>query len=312
MLTNLYIIAIGEGLVELSTATSIKYAEKFDKYYGGDSLGTAISALRCGSSAGYITKLGNDNFCQYLLEAWNYEGLDTSQIKLANGQNGLYFVGRNEGKSEFVFYRRKTAAMNLCIDDIDFEYIKSAKCVYATGFVQSLSLGVREVVREVFKFAKENEILVVYDPNFTSKVGTEDEAREYFDEVAQYCNIVFLNTKTDSPALFDSQSVDKIFKILSDKTVNITVLREHKKGIHINYNSYCNFLQYHKSEVIDSTGWEAAFNGAFLNYYLKGYDTIKCVMLANALSILQIKNVGAIKSIPHKNETERLYKELYD
>lgn len=311
MCTNLDITAIGEGLVELSSTTSIKYAKYFDKYYGGDSLGTAISALRCGSSAGYITKLGDDNFCGYLLEAWSSEGLDTSQIKLAQGQNGLYFVGKNEGKSEFVFYRRKTAAMNLCIDDIDFDYIKNTKCIYATGFVQSLSLSVREVVREVFKFAKENEILVAYDPNFTANVTSTDEAKEYFEEVAQYLDVIFLNTKTDAGALFETNSADKALKALMDKAINTIIIREHQTGLHIQNSSQYNFLAYRKAEVTDSTGWESAFNGAFLNYYLKGYDTIKCAQLANSLSILQIKNVGAIKSIPLRNETERLYNEIY-
>ena len=311
MYTNLDIIAIGEGLVELSSANSIKYADKFDKYYGGDSLGTAISALRCGSSAGYITRLGNDNFCEYLLEAWSFEGLDTSQVKFTQGQNGLYFVGKNEGKSEFVFYRRKTAALTPCIDEIDSNTTHNTKCVYATGFVQSLSLSVREVVREVFKFAKENDILVAYDPNYISKVSTQEEAREYFEEVAQYCDVVFLNTKNDTPALFDTQSPDKVLKIISDKAINTCIIREHKKGLHIQNNTFNSFIEYKKSDVVDATGWEAAFNGAFLNYHLKGYDVSKCVKFANALSILQIKNVGAIKSIPQRNETERLYNEIY-
>lgn len=311
MFENLDIITIGEGLVELSSNTSLKFAQIFDKYYGGDSLGTAIAALRCGSSAGYITKLGNDSFCEYLLDAWDSEGLDVSQIKLSQGQNGLYFVGKKENKSDFVFYRRKTAAMNLCIDDINFNYIKNAKCVYATGFVQSLSLSVREVVREIFKFAKENNIPVAYDPNFSAKISTPEEAKEYFNEVSKYVDIMFLNTKSDTQALFDTTSIDKVQKILADCTININIIREHKNGLHITNTANYGFVEYKHIPIIDATGWEAAFNGAFLNYFLKGYDTITCAKLANALSLLQIRNVGAIKSIPNRIDTEKLYKEIY-
>ena len=311
MYENLDIVTIGEGLIELSSNTSIKHAQIFDKYYGGDSLCTAIAALRSGSEAGYITKLGNDNFCEYLLDAWDSEGLDISQIKLVQGQNGLYFVGKKEGKSEFVFYRRKTAAMSLCIDDINFDYIKNAKCVYATGFVQSLSLSVREVVREIFKFAKENEICVAYDPNFSPKVSTQAEAREYFDEISNYVDIIFLNTKADTQALFDTCSIDKVQKILSDKAICTSIIREHKKGYHILSCGNYNYLEYKKSTVIDSTGWEAAFNGCFLNYYLKGYQSLKCTQYANALCLLQIRDVGAIKSIPARVETEKLFNEIY-
>lgn len=311
MYENLDIVTIGEGLVELSSNTSLKFAQIFDKYYGGDSLCTAIAALRSGSSAGYITKLATDNFCEYLLDAWGSEGLDTSHIKLSQGQNGLYFVGKKEAKTEFVFYRRKTAATNLSVDDIDFGYIKNSKCVYATGFVQSLSLSVREVVREVFKFAKENNIFVAYDPNYSDKVITSAEAKELFDEVAPYVDLVFMNTKADTQALFDTQSIDKILKILTDKAIPINIIREHKNGVHMLNNGSYNFVKYESCRVVDATGWEAAFNGAFLNYYLKGNDTIKSAQLANALSILQIKDVGAIKSIPNRIETEKLYNEIY-
>ncbi len=311
MFEELDIITIGEGLIELSSNTSLKHAQIFDKYYGGDSLGTAISALRCGSSAGYITKLANDNYYEYLLDAWDSEGLDTSQILLSQGQNGIYFVGKKESKSEFVFYRRKTAATGLQLKDINFDYIKNSKCVYATGFVQALSLCVKEVVKEVFKFAKENNILVCYDPNFSPNVTTKEEAREYFEEIAPYVDVMFLNTKADSEALFETKSIDKIQKALSDLAINVSIIREHKKGIHLQNKGQNSFLEYKLSTIVDATGWEAAYNGAFLSYYLKGHDTIKCAQFANAQSILQIKGVGAIKSIPKKSETERLFKEIY-
>ena len=86
---TLDIIAIGEGLVELSSNSSLIVSETFNKFYAGDTLCSAVSALRMGSSVGYITKLGNDFFGEYLLDAWQLEGLDTSQIRLTNGQNGV-------------------------------------------------------------------------------------------------------------------------------------------------------------------------------------------------------------------------------
>ena len=199
----------------------------------------------------------------------------------------------------------------MCIDDINFDYIKQAKCIYATGFVQSLSLCVREAVREIFKFAKENDILVAYDPNYSPNVASEQEAKEFFDEVKDYIDIMFLNTKKDSKALFDTQSPDGIIKKLHDCAIDICIVREHKKGIHSSNNGSYNFTEYKQTENNDSTGWEAAFDGAFLSYYLKGRDTLDCVKLANALCILQIKNIGAIKSIPTKEETEKLYGEIY-
>ena len=54
---KLDIITIGESLIELSSPKSLAYADTLEKYYGGDSLCTAIAAQRLGSKAGYITRV---------------------------------------------------------------------------------------------------------------------------------------------------------------------------------------------------------------------------------------------------------------
>ena len=93
---KLDIIAIGESLIELSTSESLKTAECLNKYYGGDTLTTAITALRLGSKVGFISRIGMDCFKDYLLESWQEEGLDISHVKPVNGINGLYMVSKNK------------------------------------------------------------------------------------------------------------------------------------------------------------------------------------------------------------------------
>ncbi len=144
---QLDIITIGEGLLELSCVQSLAYVDKLDKYYGGDTLATAVAASRLGSKVGYISKVANDAFKNFLIDGWNSEGLDISQTKIIEGHNGVYFsAGHDSGHKEFAYYRKKTAATMLSAKDIDEEYVKSAKIVYATGITQSLSISAREAV----------------------------------------------------------------------------------------------------------------------------------------------------------------------
>ena len=107
---NLDIITVGEGLIELSSNKSLTYAQTLDKYYGGDTLCTAVAAQRLGSKVGYITRVGTDYFKEFLLDSWQLEGLDISQVKLVDGINGIYFVALPEdGEKEIV-----DIAGNLC------------------------------------------------------------------------------------------------------------------------------------------------------------------------------------------------------
>ena len=127
MIKNLDIICIGEGLIELSSDMSLSYASCLNKYYGGDAICTAVAAVRLGSKVGLISRVGNDFFKDFLIESWQMENIDTSHIKLVDGVNALYFITRPKDKSkEFAYYRRKSAATNLSIDDICPDYIKNA------------------------------------------------------------------------------------------------------------------------------------------------------------------------------------------
>lgn len=110
---ELDIITIGESLIELSTNAKMSQAGCLYKYYGGDAIATAIAALRMGSKVGFVTRVGNDAFKDYLLDSWQAEGLDISQVKLTEEANGMYIVARPSIKEkEIVYYRKKSHLLN--------------------------------------------------------------------------------------------------------------------------------------------------------------------------------------------------------
>lgn len=310
MYDNLDIITIGESLIELSSSTSLMCSNSFNKYYGGDTLVSAIAALRLGSKVGYITKVGNDGFGEYLLDAWQSEGLDSSQVKLTQGQNGIYFLAESDGKIETQYYRKKTAASTLCIDDINFEYIKSAKLVYATGFVQSLSLSTAEVIKEVFKFAKENDILVAYDPDTQGLDIAKDEILEAFNSISEYVDIMLLSTKDGT--IFDTNSPCNLITKLSDLAIQTIVIKDWQgKKLYIYENNDTIHIPFLECDIIDSTGATSAFNGAFLSELLKGQPAQNAAKFASAMGALQVQKVGAVKSIPQRDKTEEYYRQYY-
>ena len=94
------------------------------------------------------------------MDACACEGLDTSQVRLSEGSNGLYIVARSKtGAKEYVYYRKHTAATKLCEEYIDANYIKNSKVVYSTSITQSLSGMASDAVLKAFKIAKENDLI---------------------------------------------------------------------------------------------------------------------------------------------------------
>lgn len=309
MADKLDIITIGESLIELSCDKSIAYAESFNKYYGGDTLCTAIAAQRLGSKAGYITRVANDPFREYLMESWQSEGLDISQVKLIDGFNGVYFVGHPEYESkEFVYYRKKTAATKLSIDDINEEYILSADVIYSTGVTQSLSLSAKEAVKKAYEIAHKHNMATCYDPNFDSRLWDLQDAKDAFEDISEYIQIMSLSLEHDAMLLFDIESPDKCIKYLWDKGIKIVVVKSAKDGGYfVGFEGDITFVKFQTDNIVDSTSSGDAFNGAFLHGMNSGMTPFEAAKLAAIDAALQCNGMGAIKSTPYKEQVYSAY-----
>ncbi len=303
------LITIGESLIEFSTNQKLKDAECLHKYYGGDSLVVAVAAKRLNSNVGFITCLGNDSFKEYMLSSWEKEGLDTKHVKVVEEKNGLYMVSRTSvHDKEFEYYRKKIAPAQLSIEDIDEEYIKSSKIVYASGVTQSLSMKSREAVKKAFEIAKNNGVTTAYDPNYSAIVTTSEDAKEFFDEILPLTDILLMSSKYDAKSIFDIESLENIIKHLADNGVQIIVIKSsHDKGYFVKHQGNLNFIPFYTENIVDTTSSGDAFNGAFLHSIAKGYSPVEAAKIASIDAGLQAQGIGAIKSIPYHDEVYKIY-----
>lgn len=304
------LITIGESLLEFSTNQKLKDAECLHKYYGGDSLVVAIAAKRLGSDVGFVTCLGDDVYKDYMLESWQAEGLNVEYVKIVEENNGLYMVSRvPEEEKEFIYYRKKIAPAKLSIDDIDEDYIKKSKIIYASGITQSLSLASREAVKKAFSIARENGIITAYDPNYSSSISTSEDAKEYFEEIIELTDILFMSSKYDTKSIFEINSLENIIKNVADRGVETIVIKSSTdKGYHLHSQMQTTFVPFYTDHVIDTTSSGDAFNGAFLHAIANSYNPIEAAKIASIDAGLQAQGIGAVKSIPFKDNVYDIYK----
>ena len=295
------IAVIGECLIELSANGSLADTSTLNKYFGGDTVTTAVAIARLGGSVSYLTKVGNDGFSEFILSSLQKENIDTSMIKTNDEQNGMYIVSNTQNNKEVLYYKRKTAATKLSVEDIDEETIKKLKLIYSTGVVQSLSASSRELIRETFKIAKGNDVLTAYDPNYTSCFMNSDDTKEYFEEIIGLTDIVFLSLKNDAVRLYEIDSVDKAINYFWDRGVKIVVIKSHiDNGYYVGYNGEITFTEFYNSQkAIDTTASGDVFNGGFLYAITNGYTPSGAAKFASVVSGLQTQNYGAIQSIPY-------------
>ncbi len=297
------IAIIGECLIELSANGTLADTSTLNKYFGGDTVTTAVAIARLGGNVTYVTKVGNDGFSEFILSSLRKEGIDTSLIKTGDEQNGMYIVSRTPEKNELLYYKRKTAAAKLSIEDLPEDCIKKLKLIYSTGVVQSLSACSRELVREAFKIAKENDVLTAYDPNYTSCFMNSADTKEYFEEIVEFTDIIFLSLKNDAVKLYEIDSMEKVMKYFWDKGVKIVVVKSHvDNGYYTGYKGEISFTNfYNNQKAIDLTASGDVFNGGFLYALTNGHTPVEATKFAAVVSGLQTQNYGAIQAIPYKN-----------
>lgn len=302
MESKIDIAIIGECLIELSANGTLADTSTLNKYFGGDTVTTAVAIARLGGNITYLTKVGNDGFSEFILSSLQKENINTSLIKTNDEQNGMYIISHTLDKKEVLYYKRKTAATKLTIDDITEDTIKKLKLIYSTGVVQSLSASSRELIKESFRKARNNDVLTAYDPNYTSCFMNSSDTREYFDEIIEDTDIIFLSLKNDAQRLYDIDSTDKVIKSLWDRGVKIVVIKSHiDNGYYTGYKGEITYTEfYNTSKAIDTTASGDVFNGGFLYALTNGYTPIEATKFAAVVSGLQTQNYGAIQSIPYK------------
>ena len=161
-------------------------SRNFNKYLGGSPANIAVGLARLGKKVGFIGKVSDDRFGEFVVNYFKKEGIDVSEIsKAKNGESlGLTFTEiLSPTESSILMYRNGIADLQLDVDDIDEDYIKNTKAIVISGTALAMSPS-REAALKALRLAKKNGTVVIFDVDY----------REYNwknkDEIAIYYSIV--------------------------------------------------------------------------------------------------------------------------
>ena len=99
------VVTLGETMVLfVPTRTGLlRYAQQFDRFVAGAESNTAIGLSRIGHKVGWVSKVGQDEFGEYILAFLRGEQVDVTQVKRSDrAPTGVFF---KEAKA-YGFYTR--------------------------------------------------------------------------------------------------------------------------------------------------------------------------------------------------------------
>lgn len=310
------IISLGEPLIEFSADGEGHLSEvnQFKRGYGGDTSNFVIAVSRLGGKAGYLTRLGDDEFAESLLNLWKKEGVDTRHIvKDPHAHTGIYFIARMAQKHDFTYFRQNSAASRMTPEFLPADYIRQSRLLHVSGISQCISASTCDTVFSAIAIAKEANVKISYDPNLRLKLWPIHRARAIIHQTISMADIV-LPSIEDARALTGHNNDEEIVRLYLEMGPEIVVLKLGSEGALLASRKETGGgsglrMQKFKPYSVDSrdmTGAGDTFDGAFVVGYLAGWPLERCMRFANAAAALTTTELGAVSPIPRLKAVEDL------
>lgn len=278
----------------------------FKKYVGGSPANIAIGISRHGLKAGFIGKVSDDQFGQFVVDYFNKEGIDTSNIsKCTNGEKlGLTFTEMlSEKESSILMYRNCIADLQLSVDDVNEDYIKSAKAVLISGTALAASPS-REAVLKTVMLAKKNNTKIIFDIDYRAyNWKNEDEISIYYSAVAKEADIIMgsreefdLTEKLIEENRTDEQSATA----WHNENATIVVIKHGMKGSTAYTNDGESFsIKPFPVKARKGFGGGDGYGSGFLYGLYNNWELIDCLEFGSAEASMMVRSNSCSEELPN-------------
>lgn len=297
----------------------LKDVHVFEKFVGGSPANIAVGVTRHGMKAGFIGKVSDDQFGDFVTEYFDKQGIDTSHIsRCTNGEKlGLTFTEMLSSKeSSILMYRNCIADLQLSVDDIDEEYIKSAKAILISGTALAESPS-REATIKAVMLAKRNNTKIIFDIDYREyNWKNEDEISIYYSIVAKEADIIMgsreefdLTEKLIKQGRTDEESA----AAWQSYNANIVVIKHGMKGSTAYTSDGLSYsIKPFPVEARKGFGGGDGYGSAFLYGLYQGWEVIDCLEFGSAEASMMVRSNNCSDALPGTDAVRAFIKETKD
>ena len=303
---NLDIVVVGElnvdliltGLSSLPEMGMCKLSKDMHFTLGSASAIFASNISRLGLDVGFIGKIGDDEFGNFILNTLNKRNVDTSQIiKEKTAKTGICVslsFPENYAMASYAGVRE-----TLTLSDVDLEYMSRAKHLHMSSYY--LQTGMQKGCVELFRKAKELGLTTSLDPD-SDPSGIWDES---IFEVLKYVD-VFLPNENEAQRISKCNSIESALNRLN-KTVKIVVIKSGDSGVWVKNHEKTYHAQVFKVNVVDTTGAGDSFNSGFIYQFYQDSPIENCILWGSACAALSTTALGGTTAFPNRLQLEQFF-----
>jgi len=277
----------------------------FKKYLGGSPANIAVGLSRLGKKCGFFARVSNDRFGDYVTEYFTREGIDTSHIRRCeHGEKlGLTFTEiLSETSSNILMYRNKIADLQLCVDDVDEEYIKQSKALLISGTALSESPS-REAALKALSLAKKTGTPIVFDIDYRAyNWATKEDMGIYYALAAKQADVILGSREEYDLAeqLIEIGRTDaQTAAYWHAQGAKIVVIKHGKEGSTAYTNDGQSYnIKPFPIKMLKGFGGGDGYASAFLYGLLEGWEMIDCLEFGSASASLLVASHSCADDMP--------------
>lgn len=308
------VVALGELLVDFNMLRSNDFdSAVYESNPGGAPCNVLAMLSNLGKKTAFIGKVGNDFLGNALERRIKQMGISTEGLSKDSKLNTtLAFLNdKGEHLNNYVFYRNRTADMNLSEHDFDTDMLSRTR-IFHFGSLSFTHKKCRKATRKAIRAARSNHLLISFDPNYRPVLWkNENEARKWMLYGCSVCNIL----KVEESELFfitQRSTVEESVAYLKQRyAIRLILVTSGEKGS----SAYLEGVKAEQKafltdQTIDTTGAGDTFLGCCLAYLLErgldlSYGQLKNMLtIANVAASIETTRKGAIKAMPTKEEID--------
>lgn len=304
------IISLGEALIDFIPLDENNTT--YQKSPGGAPANVAVGLSRLGVKSTFVGKVGEDVLGRFLIDTLKDYGVRTNQMLMTpDVRTGVVFVTNGEdGERSFDFYIDPSADRFLQADDIEEEDFVSHKILHF-GSVSMISSPAKEATHHAVKTAKENGLLVSYDPNLRLGLwDSEENARETIKSMISAADVLKISEE-ELEFITGEKEIEAGVEKLKSYDIPFLIITMGSEGSYVFVGDTHQHVKAMKVRAVDTTGAGDAFVSAIL-YSLHEYsgdiesltleEAVRMARFAAVSGALAASTKGAMTALPSLEE----------
>lgn len=312
------VTALGELLIDFTeNGQSGQGNGLFEANPGGAPCNVLAMLKKLGRTCAFAGKVGDDMFGHLLRDTAADAGICMDHLVFDKDvRTTLAFVKTfSNGDRDFSFYRSPGADMMLTEDELPLDIITDSR-IFHFGTLSMTHDGVRKATRKAIGHARASGAVISFDPNLRPPLWNSlDEAKEQIEYGLARCDVLKI-ADNELEFMTGERDFDMGAAILREKFPNIRLFNV-TAGADGSYAYYEDIKVFQPAlklgGTIETTGAGDTFCASVLNFVLeRGLDGLtrddltQMLRFANAAAYLVTTRRGAIRSMPERDEVERL------